>query len=55
MDQASVVIVGGGIAGASIALHLARLGQRDVIVLEREALVSGTTSHAPGLVGQLRA
>ena len=55
MDQAAVVIVGGGIAGASIALHLARLGQRDVIVLERGALVSGTTSHAPGLVGQLRA
>lgn len=52
--QAHVVIVGGGIAGASIAYHLAKFGQRDVVVLEQSELVSGTTSHAPGLVGQLR-
>ena len=53
-SQARVVIVGGGIAGASIAYHLAKLGWRDVAVVEKGELVSGTTSHAPGLVGQLR-
>ncbi|HEY4313557.1 MAG TPA: FAD-binding oxidoreductase [Pirellulales bacterium] len=52
--RASVVIIGGGIAGASIALHLARLGRTDVLVLEQGELISGTTSHAPGLIGQLR-
>jgi glycine/D-amino acid oxidase-like deaminating enzyme len=53
-SRAEIVIVGGGIAGASIAYHLAQLGKRDVAVLEQGTLVSGTTSHAPGLVGQLR-
>src|SRR5437667_154956 len=53
-DRARVVIVGSGIAGASIAYHLAELGWRDVVVLEQGGLVSGTTAHAPGLVGQLR-
>jgi 4-methylaminobutanoate oxidase (formaldehyde-forming) len=48
------VIVGAGIVGASIAYHLAKLGQRDVVVVEQGDLASGTTSHAPGLVGQLR-
>ncbi len=52
--SARTVIVGGGIAGASIAYHLAKLGRRDVLVLEQGELISGTTSHAPGLVGQLR-
>ncbi len=52
--SARAVIVGGGIAGASIAYHLAKLGWREVLVLEQGELVSGTTSHAPGLVGQLR-
>jgi glycine/D-amino acid oxidase-like deaminating enzyme len=52
--HAQIVLVGGGIAGASIAYHLAQLGVRDVVVLEQGPLVSGTTSHAPGLVGQLR-
>jgi 4-methylaminobutanoate oxidase (formaldehyde-forming) len=53
-DRAEIVVVGAGICGASIALHLARLGRPDVTVLEQGELVSGTTSHAPGLVGQLR-
>lgn len=52
--HARVVIVGGGIAGASIAFHLAQLGWREIVVLEQGELVSGTTAHAPGLVGQLR-
>jgi 4-methylaminobutanoate oxidase (formaldehyde-forming) len=53
--QARVVIVGGGIVGCSVAYHLVRLGWRDVLLLERRALSSGTTWHAAGLVGQLRA
>lgn len=53
-DRAQVVIVGGGIAGASIAYHLAERGISDIAVIEQGELVSGTTSHAPGLVGQLR-
>lgn len=53
--RARAVLVGAGIAGASIAYHLARRGWTDLLVLEQGALVSGTTSHAPGLVGQLRA
>jgi 4-methylaminobutanoate oxidase (formaldehyde-forming) len=49
------VIVGGGVAGASIAYHLAKLGWRDVVLLERADLTSGSTFHSAGLVGQLRA
>jgi len=45
---ASVVIIGGGVVGCSIAYHLAKHGQRDVVVLEREAVGSGTTSKAAG-------
>jgi glycine cleavage system aminomethyltransferase T/glycine/D-amino acid oxidase-like deaminating enzyme len=52
--QARVVIVGGGIAGCSIAYHLAKLGWRDVVLLERGQLTCGTTWHAAGLVMQLR-
>ena len=48
------MVVGAGIAGASIAYHLALLGWTDVVVLEAGELAGGTTSHAPGLVGQLR-
>ncbi len=50
-----VVIVGGGVVGASIAYHLAKLGWSDIVLLERKRLTSGTTWHAAGLVGQLRA
>ena len=53
-DRANVVIIGAGIAGGSIAYHLAKFGRRDIVVVEQGELVSGTTSHAPGLVGQLR-
>ena len=53
-DQARVVIIGSGIAGSSIAYHLTERGWRDIVVLEQGPLISGTTSHAPGLVGQLR-
>ncbi|HYM51158.1 MAG TPA: FAD-dependent oxidoreductase [Candidatus Limnocylindrales bacterium] len=53
-DQARVVIVGGGVGGLSIAYHLADRGVRDVLVLERAQLTSGSTFHSAGLVGQLR-
>jgi heterotetrameric sarcosine oxidase gamma subunit len=53
--QAAVVIVGGGIAGASTAYHLAKLGITDVVLLEQGSLTCGTTWHAAGLVGQTRA
>ena len=54
-DRARVVIVGGGIVGCSLAYHLTRRGCADVLLLERHSLTSGTTWHAAGLVGQLRA
>ena len=54
-DRASVIIIGGGIAGCSIAYHLTKIGVTDVVLLERSRLTSGTTWHAAGLVGQLRA
>jgi len=53
--QAQVVIVGGGIVGCSLAYHLTKLGWTDVVLLERKQLTCGTTWHAAGLVGQLRA
>ena len=53
-SQARVVVVGGGIAGCSVAYHLAQMGWRDVVVLEQGALAGGTTWHAAGLVGRLR-
>ena len=52
--QARVVVIGGGIAGCSVAYHLAKLGWRDVVLLEKKRLTSGTTWHAAGLIGQLR-
>ncbi|MGZ5215753.1 MAG: GcvT family protein, partial [Caldimonas sp.] len=52
--QARIVVVGGGIVGCSTAYHLAKLGERDVVLLEQGALTCGTTWHAAGLVGQMR-
>jgi glycine cleavage system T protein len=54
-SSARVVIIGGGISGCSVAYHLAKLGWTDIVLLERKKLTSGTTWHAAGLVGQLRA
>jgi len=52
--HARAVIVGGGIIGCSIAYHLAKLGWKDVVVLEREQISCGTTWHAAGLITTLR-
>ena len=53
--KARVVIIGGGIIGCSVAYHLTKLGWKDVVLLERKQLTSGTTWHAAGLIAQLRA
>ena len=53
-ERARVVIVGGGVGGSSIAYHLVQRGWRDVVLLERAQLTSGSTFHSAGLVGQLR-
>ena len=53
-DRAEIVVVGGGIIGCSTAYHLALNGCRDVLLLERAKLGSGSTWHAAGAVGQLR-
>lgn len=53
-DRARIVVVGGGILGCSIAYHLTKQGERDVLLLEQHALTDGATWHAAGLVGQLR-
>jgi len=52
--RARVVIIGGGVSGTSIAYHLVQRGWRDVVLLERAQLTSGSTFHSAGLVGQLR-
>ncbi|WP_289043087.1 FAD-dependent oxidoreductase [uncultured Aliiroseovarius sp.] len=54
-NHARVVIIGGGVVGCSVAYHLTKLGWQDVVLLERKQLTSGTTWHAAGLIGQLRA
>jgi glycine cleavage system aminomethyltransferase T/glycine/D-amino acid oxidase-like deaminating enzyme len=53
-DRARIVIVGGGVGGAAIAYHLTALGERDVVLVDRNELTSGSTFHSAGLVGQLR-
>ena len=53
-EKARIIIIGGGVAGASIAYHLALKGETDVVILERSELTSGSTFHSAGLVGQLR-
>src|SRR6202046_2049814 len=52
--DARVVVIGGGVAGCSVAYHLALLGWDDVIVLEQHELGDGTSWHSAGFVGQLR-
>ena len=54
-SKARAVVIGGGAVGCSVAYHLAKLGWTDVVLLERKRLTSGTTWHAAGLIGQLRA
>ena len=53
--SSKVVVIGGGVAGCSVAYHLAKYGWKDTVLLERDQLTSGTTWHAAGLVGQLGA
>jgi 4-methylaminobutanoate oxidase (formaldehyde-forming) len=53
-DSAQVVIIGGGIIGCSTAYHLTKMGWKDVVIIEKGELTSGSTWHAAGLVGQLR-
>jgi 4-methylaminobutanoate oxidase (formaldehyde-forming) len=53
--SARAIIIGGGVIGCAVAYHLAKLGWREVVLLERKQLTSGTTWHAAGLIGQLRA
>src|SRR4051812_36582148 len=53
-DRARIVIIGGGVGGCAIAYHLTQLGERDVVLVERNELTSGSTFHSAGLVGQLR-
>ena len=54
-NKTRVLIIGGGIVGCSVAYHLTKLGWSDVVLLEQGRLSCGTTWHAAGLVGQLRA
>ncbi|WP_244923840.1 GcvT family protein [Enhygromyxa salina] len=49
-SRARVVVIGGGVIGTSVAYHLAHMGERDVVLLERDRLTSGTTWHAAGLM-----
>ncbi|MEU4718152.1 FAD-dependent oxidoreductase [Nonomuraea dietziae] len=53
-DSAQAIVIGGGVAGCSVAYHLARLGWRDVVLVEQHELTEGTTWHSAGFVGQLR-
>ena len=51
--SAKAIVIGGGVAGCSTAYHLAKFGWKNIILLERDQLTSGTTWHAAGLVSQL--
>jgi glycine cleavage system aminomethyltransferase T/glycine/D-amino acid oxidase-like deaminating enzyme len=53
-NDVQAVVIGGGVAGCSVAYHLARLGWTDVILIEQHELTEGTTWHSAGFVGQLR-
>ena len=53
-DEAQAVVIGGGVGGTSILYHLAKLGWRDVVLVEQYGLTHGSTWHSAGLVGQLR-
>ena len=52
-SSTKVVVIGGGVIGCSVAYHLTKFGWKDVVLLERDQLTSGTTWHAAGLVSQL--
>ena len=54
VEHARAVVIGGGVGGTSIAYHLTELGWRDVVLIDRAELTSGSTFHSAGLVGQLR-
>ena len=54
-SSTKVVVIGGGVAGTSCAYHLAKFGWKNIVLLERDQLTSGTTWHAAGLLGQLGA
>jgi glycine cleavage system T protein len=53
-SQAQVVVIGGGVGGASIAYHLTLMGWKDIVIVERHELTAGSTWHSAGLVGQMR-
>jgi glycine cleavage system T protein len=53
-SEAQAVIIGGGIAGCSIAYHLTLMGWRDIVLVEKGEVTGGATFHAAGLIGQLR-
>jgi 4-methylaminobutanoate oxidase (formaldehyde-forming) len=53
-SQAEYVIIGGGVVGCATAYHLAKTGHKDVLLLEKSQLTSGSTWHAAGAVAQYR-